>query len=534
MKNEKQSWMPLIVVCLAMLSLYFLASGINVVIKKVYEDLNTTVSTIQLSLVLASLVSGSLMITAGKIGAKIGMKKTLIIGLVIFITGAIIALISPNESIFVMAWGFIWPLGMVLIVPTTVAMVTYYYQGTQRAMAFGVYGAVASLAVTLGPIGVGFLADQISWRYAMSISPVLALVTILLAFKVQESEKDSSIKIDFPSVLLSFLGLATFLIGMMMGGTYGFIIEKRPFELFGTILPLAGLSVVVLVMIIAIVFMYLFMTRTKQLINTGKEPLIDPSIFSNKVYSAGLFSQTILYIVIPGISFILPLFLQSINAYGPSETALTMLPGTATMAVVALFTPNLGKFIAPKYIIISGFIIIVASTFLVLGGIGSQIGEISLTMPLIVFGTGAGLVMSQIANLTLSSVDISQASEASGIAETFKEAIGGGFGIALISTIVLGMWYSSFIDNQLAIEEKHLTDQEKTELVIKLEDQINDGPTVKSSSYYNTLSKESKDYFDQIDFESGKYAITQTMWVIRLFLIIAIGLSLLFPTTKLS
>ena len=91
MSENKFGWRPLLVACLAVLSIYFLASGINVVIAKVYSDLNTDVCTIQLSLVLASLVSGSLMITAGKLGNKIGKKKTLILGLTVFLIGAVVA-----------------------------------------------------------------------------------------------------------------------------------------------------------------------------------------------------------------------------------------------------------------------------------------------------------------------------------------------------------------------------------------------------------------------------------------------------------
>jgi MFS family permease len=530
----KASWKPLIVVCLAMLSLYFLASGINVVVAKVYQDLKTNVGTIQLALVLASLVSGSLMVTAGKLGDKIGKKKTLIIGLIIFLIGAIIALISPNASVFILAWGLIWPLGMGVIVPTTVAMVTYFYEGNQRASAFGIYGAAASLAVTLGPLIVGFMADAMSWRLAMVVSPVLTIITLILAFTIEETEKNEKVKIDIPAVLLSFFGLAIFLISMLLGGTYGFFMEKRPFTPGDIALNLGGVSIVIPLILISVLLIYLFVQRNLSLIAKGEEPLLDPSIFKNSIFRSGLIAQTILYLVIPAIAFMLPLFLQSINQYSPSETALAMLPGTATLSLVALLSPSLGQKVAPKFIVIAGFAIAIVGTFLITGGIKEEVGVIQLTLPLIVYGVGAGLVIAQIANLTLSAVEPSQVGEASGLVETSKEAIGGGFGIAIISTIVLGMWYGNFVDQQTSAENRALSDGEKQELVLKLEEQINDGKTVETSTYYKALPPQIQAKFNQLDYAAGRDAISQTIWVVRVFLVLAMFFSLTLPSSKLE
>ncbi len=534
MSENKFGWRPLLVACLAVLSIYFLASGINVVIAKVYSDLNTDVGTIQLSLVLASLVSGSLMITAGKLGNKIGKKKTLILGLTVFLIGAVVALTSSNATVFILGWGLLWPLGMVLIVPTTVAMVTYYYNSANRAIAFGVYGAVASLAVTLGPLVVGFLADSISWRVAMAIAPVLSVLALIIALGIPETDKDNRIKIDTLSVILSFSGLALFLIAMLLGGTYGFLMEKRPFTIGDTVISLGGISIVTLLILMSLVLIYIFFRRSTSLIAANKEPLLNPILLKNRVYRSGLIAQTILYLTIPAIAFMLPLFLQSINSYSPSQTALAMLPGTATLSIIAFFSPPLGRKIAPKYIITAGFMVLLLATFLIDQGIGEDTGNISLTFPLIIYGVGAGLVVSQIANSTLSAAKPKEVGEASGLVETSKEAIGGGFGIALISTIVLGVWYSSFVDKQLSLEGKELSKKERTEMVIKLEDEIARSDSVETSTYYRSLPFDIQKRFVTMDYQSGKIAISRAMWVLRCFILIAIFFSLTLPKAKLE
>lgn len=527
-------WLPLVTVCLAMLSLYFLASGINVVIAKVVSDLNTNVGTVQLSLVMASLVSGSLMITAGKLGNKIGKKKTLLIGLIIFFAGTMLALLSPNATLFIFAWGIVWPLGMVLIVPTTVAMVTYYYEGADRAAAFGIYGAVASAAVTLGPLLVGFLAEVVSWRLAMTVSPILTVITVLVALSIPETDKDEGIRIDYPGVFLSFAGMALFLIGMLMAGRYGFVFEKRPFEIGGSVLPLGGLSIVAVLTVISAVLLFAFIRRNFAMIEEGREPLLDPRLFANSVFTAGLLAQTVLYLIIPGIAFMLPLFLQAVNGFSPSETALTMLPGTATMALVAFFTPGLGKKVAPKYIVIAGFFLAFVSTFLIVSGLGDQTGEIDLRLPLVVFGAGGGLVMSQLANITLSAVKPEETGEASGLSETFKEAIGGGFGVAIISTLSLALWFGAFVDKQAELEGRVLDGEQRAELILQIEDQINDSGSVTTSTYYKNMQPETQARFAGMDFASGRDAIATTMWMIRALVIAAILLCMRLPATRLE
>ena len=78
----KTSWMPLIAIAASMVMMYITSFGINVLISSIVVDLNTTVATLQLVIVAASLIAGSLMVTAGRLGDKLGKKK-------IFLTGCI-------------------------------------------------------------------------------------------------------------------------------------------------------------------------------------------------------------------------------------------------------------------------------------------------------------------------------------------------------------------------------------------------------------------------------------------------------------
>ena len=189
-ENTKMNWKPLIVIILSMIMMYITSFSINVLIAPIVNDLNWSVSGLQLVMVSASLIAGTLMVTAGRLGDKIGKKKVFLIGSIIYTIGLTIVVLSPSSTIFSIAWAVIWPLGMVMVIPTSVALIMYFYDGAQRATAFGIYGAVLSVVSAVAPLIVGFLANEVGWRVALGLSPLFRVLTIISAFSLPETSKD--------------------------------------------------------------------------------------------------------------------------------------------------------------------------------------------------------------------------------------------------------------------------------------------------------------------------------------------------------
>ena len=141
-QTAKTSWMPLIAIAASMVMMYITSFGVNVLISSIVVDLGTTVATLQLVIVAASLIAGSLMVTAGRLGDKLGKKKIFLTGCILYTIGLVVVVLAPNTTIFALGWGVIWPMGMVLVIPNSIALIMYFYDGPQRALAFGIYGAV--------------------------------------------------------------------------------------------------------------------------------------------------------------------------------------------------------------------------------------------------------------------------------------------------------------------------------------------------------------------------------------------------------
>ncbi|MBB6462538.1 MFS transporter [Flammeovirga kamogawensis] len=533
--QEKMNWKPLIVIILSMVMMYITSFSINVLIGPIVQDLNWSVSGLQMVIVSASLIAGTLMVTAGRLGDKIGKKKVFLIGSIIYTIGLTIVVLAPNSTIFSIAWALIWPFGMVMVIPTSIALIMYFYEGGQRATAFAIYGAVLSIISAIAPVVVGYLASVVSWRIALGLSPAFGVLTIIAAFTLPETEKDSSIKIDILSVFLSVVAFGTFLIATTMASEYGWLMEKRPFEIGGTVIPLGGLSIVPIMYAIAIVLLIIFFKRGAALTAKGETPLLSASILKNIPFSIGMTVQALLYFLIAAVLFTISVFVQSAAGLDSFDTALTTLPISIGVAFTAFGTASLGEKISPKLIVIVGFIIILGGSFLLTQQASVDMTWTSTISGALVFGIGCGLVMAQIATLTMIKVPSSQDGEASGLSETMKEIVGQGFAIAFAGSILFGSVYTNMVDGYEATEELQLSKIDKEAIIIELEDTFMEiTPEQEKTWVQEQLPEKTKEAYQEIVNASAEKAFQDTFIIVSIFTLISLVLSFLLPGMKLG
>lgn len=533
--NTKMNWKPLIVIILSMIMMYITSFSINVLIAPIVTDLNWSVSGLQLVIVSASLIAGTLMVTAGRLGDKIGKKKVFLIGSIIYTIGMTIVVLSPNSTIFSVAWAVIWPFGMVMVIPTSVALIMYFYDGAQRATAFGIYGAVLSVVSAVAPLVVGLLANSVGWRIALGLSPAFGVLTIISTLSLPETSKDKSIKIDFPSVILSVIAFGLFLITTTMASQYGWFFEKRPFVMGETEVSLFGLSIIPFLYVISIALILVLFKRGASLLKKGQTPLLDASILKNGTFTVGMVVQALLYFLVAAVLFSLSIFVQSAAKFDSFSTALTTLPASAGVALLSFFTPGLGRKIAPKWIIIVGFVVALVGLYLISGNSSVTMEPFTIAVGTFAFGAGCGLVMAQIATVTMISVKPEENGVASGLSETMKEIIGQGFAVAFAGSILFGGVYSLMVDNYEKIEGLELSQQDKQEIIIELEDTFMEITEVEEQQWVeDELPEKTKVAYQDIVNKSAEGAFSKTLSILYIVVIACIVLSFFLPGTKME
>ncbi|MGD9352216.1 MAG: MFS transporter [Desulfobacterales bacterium] len=532
--DKKQSWKPLIAIALSMVMMYITTFGVNVLISAIVNDLKTTVANLQFVIVAASLIAGSLMVTAGRLGDKFGKKKIFVIGVIVYTIGLITVVFSPNVAVFTLAWAVIWPSGMVLIIPTSIALIMYFYEGGQRALAFGIYGAVLSAVSAIAPVVVGFLSDTLGWRLALSLSPIMGVVTVLFSLSLPETEKDSAVKIDIFSVILSVASFGLFLITTTMAGRFGWIFQKRPLVFNGYPIDLFGLSVVPLLYAVSAILLIVFFYRGSQLKKRGEVPLLDASLHKNAPFAIGMTIGALFFLVNAGYIFAVSVYLQAGVRFEGLQTALTTLPFSVVLAILSFATPGLGKKIASKWIVVAGAIVMGIGVFMAGQLADMKMTPIDLLLPMILAGAGSGLIMAQYTGITMMTVAPEQSGEASGLSETMKEIIGQGFAVALAGSVLFGAVYSSMVDDYAKLEGETLTKSEHIEIVIELEDTFQAISEEDEAKFVVSLPDKTKRAYRKIVESAGKKGLNAALMVMNVFLVVMAGLALLVPARKMD
>ncbi|HEX5894580.1 MAG TPA: MFS transporter, partial [Solirubrobacterales bacterium] len=158
------NWKVLAVLGAAQFLMVLDQAVMNVAISQLVEDFDTTVTTIQAVIALYALTMAALMLTGGKLGDIIGRRRVFIIGICIYATGSALTGASWSVPSLTLGWSILEGIGAALVLPALVALVAGNFQGSDRAIAYGVLGGVAGAGIAVGPILGGWVTTDFTWR----------------------------------------------------------------------------------------------------------------------------------------------------------------------------------------------------------------------------------------------------------------------------------------------------------------------------------------------------------------------------------
>lgn len=435
-----RKWLPLAVIVLALFIIVIDTTIINVSIRAIIDDLHTNLKAVQWVITGYSLMLAALTITGGRLGDIFGRRRMFRIGALVFGTGSILASQSNSQPQLFASVALVEAVGAAMMLPSTAALILNEYRGKDRAIAFGMFGAVAGAAATIGPLLGGYLTTNYSWRWNYLINPIVVVILLAGSVILRESKERVPHRPDILSILLSALGLGSIVYGIIESSTYGWIQAKEPFQIFGHTYALGGTSISIITLYIGFVLLLGFLWRQERLQLKGKVPLVSLAIFKNKQFMSGTTVTAIVAMTQFGFIFILPIFLQGVLGKDAFHSGLALLPFSLSILVAGPLSGILvGKFnVAPKLIIMIGLITQVFGALLLRSEFSNVSTAGTIIPGQILFAVGFGLSFSQLANLTLSAVSVQQAGEASGLNNTFRQ-VGASFGQSLIGAILISV-----------------------------------------------------------------------------------------------
>jgi MFS family permease len=466
-----KEWGVLLVMGLASFILVLDTSMMNVAISAIVEDLNTTVSGVQAAITIYAMVMASFMLLGGKLGDIYGMKKTFIVGMILYGIGTLTAALTPNLAILILGWSIIEGIGAAFVLPMTITMLALKYSGKRLAMAFGVIGGVQAAGAAVGPIYGGFMTTNYSWRLAFASEAVIVVIIFALLFVLPESKKMKGVKVDWLGAVFSISGFATIVLGIILSSQYGWVMAKRPFTIGDISINPFGLSITPILITFGLGMLLIFLHWERRVEKKGKMPLLHVGMLKNKLLVAGVAVGSILNIYLGGMMFVTPVFLQSALGYDAMKSGMALLPMSIGIMVFSLTTSGLGRKFSPKYIIMAGLGLVAVGLLLLYSTISLEMSSSDMILGFLIFGSGIGFILAQITNVTLGSVSTEENNEASGLNFTFRQ-MGIAMGTAIIGAVLLTTVLLSQVSGILDAVDIDVSASEVRQISVVMEDAL--------------------------------------------------------------
>ena len=163
-----KKWLPILVLGLTQFVMVLDGTVMNVSITEVVGDLGTTTSNMQLAIATFTLTMAALMLAGAGLGTRLGLRRTFVIGNVIYAIGSLTTAFSPGFAALFVGWSLVEGLGAALVVPAIAALAAVNYSGRERAMAYAVLGGIAGAASAAGPLIGGWMTTYLSWRWVFA------------------------------------------------------------------------------------------------------------------------------------------------------------------------------------------------------------------------------------------------------------------------------------------------------------------------------------------------------------------------------
>ncbi|MFA0845658.1 MFS transporter [Streptomyces rochei] len=462
-------WRALAVLGTAQFLMVLDTSVMNVSISQLVEDFDTEVTAIQAVITLYALVMAAFMLIGGRFGDILGRRRMFLTGLAVYGVGSAVTAVAPSLWVLTLGWSVIEGLGAAMVLPAMAALVAESYRGRDRAIAYAVVGGLAGAGIAVGPLLGGWMTTYLTWRLVFA-GEVLVVVAVLLCRRVIATPISAAQRprLDGVGAALSAVGLGLGVLGVLQSSTWGWVDPRNP------PFTVLGFSPTLFVIGAGIAVLALFRVWEGRREARGTDPLVHLSLLGRPVLRAGLTTLLSQNLILLGLFFAIPLYLQVVQGFNAFQTGLRLLPVSATMLVTSLCGSALGHRMGPRRVVRLALAILAAAVVWLLATIDPVIDDAQFAGAMAVLGVGVGLLASQLGNVVQSGVGEEERSEAGGLQFTAQN-LGSSLGTALIGSILVGALAGAFT-TQVA-DDPRLSPAARDEVGVRLEAGITFVPT---------------------------------------------------------
>src|SRR5690349_9300423 len=406
--------MILVALLLAAFAINLDTTMVNVALPSLVRELHATTTQLQWVVDAFNLAFAALLLTFGSLSDRFGRKGMLLAGLTVFGAASLVGGFTTSPAQLIAARA-VMGLGAAMTFPATLSLISNVFtERKERARAIGLWGAVAGVAIALGPIVGGWLLEHFSWASIfIAMAPVAALAILLVLVSVPGSKNPDATAADVPGLVLAAAAMGLLVFTIIEAPDYGWSSARS----------LGGFAVAA-VLLIAFVW---WEQRTSH-------PMLDVRLFRNMRFSAASGAVTVAFFTLFGFIFLITQFFQFVKGYGPLSTGVHLLPVALSVGIGSVAGTQLAVRVGTKLVVTVGLVAMAVFYGWVAATTTATLGYGVIAVQMVLYGLGMGLTSAPATESIMGAVSRRQAGVGSAVNDSTR-LLGGTLGVAVIGSV---------------------------------------------------------------------------------------------------
>jgi EmrB/QacA subfamily drug resistance transporter len=412
--NEgNRRWWTLAAMCFALFMIMLDNTVVNVALPSIQDDLGASLPGLEWTVNIYTLTFAVLLVTGGRLGDILGRRRMFLFGVVVFALSSAAIGLAPDQG-WLVAGRAVQGVGAAFMMPATLSIITVSFPPEERGKAIGTWAGVSALALAIGPVVGGALAEYVSWRaiFFLNLPVAVGAVTVTLFAARESRDETTRHTIDWPGIVALSTGLTALVLALVEGNSWGW-----------------GSAEIIALLVTAASGLAAFALLEPRV----REPMVDFSLFRSSTFLGANLVAFIVTFSMLAMFFFLALYMQNMLGYSAVEAGVRFLPSTLMIVLVAPLAGRLSDRVGPRPLMVTGLSLTAFSLFL-LTRIDVGTGYGLLLPAFMIMGVGIALVMSPMSTAAMNSVPPEKSGVGSGIL-SMSRMVGGTFGVAAIGAL---------------------------------------------------------------------------------------------------
>jgi len=386
---------------------------VNVALPSIQGEFHVGESGLQWVVTAYSLGMAVSIMSAGTLADLHGRRRLYLAGIALFTASSVACGLARSLDLL-NAGRAVQGVAAATVNVTSLALVSAAFRDPkQKAWAIGIWTAIASTALAIGPTLGGFLVQRAGWRSIFLVNlPVGLAVLVLTTRFVRESRDEWPRRFDPAGQLLFILTVGAFAYAVIEGPRAGWHSEE-----------IVGLFVAAAAALVGFVVVE----------RRSKDPMMDLTLFRDRTYSLAIVTIFTVLFAVYGMLLVITQYLQNVRGFSPTDAGLLLLPYSTTCTLMALAAGRLMGIVGARRLILAGLAAQGGAFLVLIAGVGRATPVVVLGM--VLSALGSSLCLTPITSLAMTAVPPERAGMASGIMSA-QRALGSTVGFAVLGSVL--------------------------------------------------------------------------------------------------